>query len=208
VDADVLFHNRTEWAKDAEKALDEYPMIQVFEKLWSTDSDLNLTNCVPGIIHAGTETTNAKPGYGWAARREILEKLPLLDSHIMGGGDTMMYYAGMGMFNNFMLTRTNIEWRRAFLKWAAKFYREIKGNIGCIPGALTHLYHGTYADRQYIERWIILSKNRFDPENDIKINKNGIWEWASDKPELHEEVAEYFEERKEDEIWISKMREK
>jgi hypothetical protein len=43
---------------------------------------------------------------------------------------------------------------------------------------------------------------------DIKINENGIWEWASDKPELHEEVAEYFEERKEDEIWISKMRDK
>jgi hypothetical protein len=125
----------------------------------------------------------------------------------MGGGDNMMYFAAMGFFNTYMLTRTNIEWRREYLRWAAPFYREIKGNLGNITGDITHLYHGTYADRQYVERWMILSRNSFNPTEDIRINKEGIWEWASDKPDLHESVAEYFEERKEDEEWIASMNE-
>jgi len=207
VDADILFQN-PEWQKATETALEKHPLVQMFERCFSTDSDLEMISCVPGIIKAGPNASQAKPGFAWAARRELLEKIPLLDTHIMGGGDTMMFYAAMGMFNNFMLTRTNIEWRRAYLKWASRFYREVKAKVGYVPGDITHLYHGTYADRQYVERWIILSKNRFDPEKDIAINEDGIWEWASDKPDLHEQVANYFEERREDEIWIAKMREK
>jgi hypothetical protein len=206
LDGDILFNNKN-WFEDAEKMLDEKPLIQLFEKGTATDANLDPVASMPSIAAAGLTATSARPGYAWAARREVIEKCGgLLDTHIMGGGDNMMYYAAMGMFSTFMLTRTNIEWRRAYLKWAAKFYREIHSNLGFIPGEAVHLYHGTYADRQYVERWMILSRNRYNPEEDIRINENGIWEWASDKPDLHESVAEYFEERKEDEEWISSMR--
>lgn len=206
VDGDILFDNKN-WVEDAEKALDEYPLIQLFEKGTSTDANLDPASSKPGIVAAGKATNAAQPGFAWAARRETLEKCGgLLDTHIMGGGDNMMYFAAMGMFSTYMLTRTNIEWRQAYLKWAAKFYREVKANVGYIPGNVMHLYHGTYADRQYVERWMILSRNEFNPEEDIKINEDGIWEWASDKPDLHDSVAEYFAERKEDEKWIASMR--
>jgi hypothetical protein len=182
LDGDILFDN-DDWAQEAEKALDGFPLVQLYERAEETDSDLNVTKSVPGIVYAGVESHNAKPGYAWAARREVL---PLLDTHIMGGGDTMMYYAAMGLFT-------------------APFYRKIKANIGFVSGDIRHLYHGTYADRQYVERWMILKHNRFNPDIDIAINDAGIWEWSSDKPELHESVAEYFEERKEDEEWIASM---
>ena len=208
LDGDLLFNNEN-WFEDTEKALDEYPLVQMFEVGTATDAKLDPVASMPGIAAAGLTAKSARPGFAWAARRETLEKCNgLLDTHIMGGGDNMMYYAAMGMFSTFMLTRTNVEWRRAYLKWAAKFYREIHGNVGHIPGEVIHLYHGTYADRQYVERWMILSRNNYNPETDIRINENGIWEWASDKPDLHESVAEYFEERKEDEEWISSMRRK
>ncbi len=203
IDADVLFDNK-EWAKEAEEKLDKHPMIQLFENGRDTDSNLDLTEQSPGIVCGGF-AGNALPGKAWAARREIFNT-GLLDTHIMGGGDIMMYYAAMGMFNTFMLTRTNIEWRRSYLKWAAPFYQYIKGNLGCVSGDITHLYHGTYADRQYVERWMILSRARYNPDEDIRINEDGIWEWATDKRDLHQAVADYFEERKEDEMWIASLK--
>jgi len=206
LDGDILFEN-DDWAKEAEEKLDDHPMIQLFEEGYATGSELQLLSKIPGIVHAGVEAENARPGLAWAARRSLLEKTGLLDTHIMGGGDNMMYFAAMGFFNTYMLTRTNVEWRHEYLKWAAPFYREIKGDLGNITGNITHLYHGTYADRQYVERWMILSRNSFDPSKDIRINKEGIWEWSSDKPDLHESVAEYFQERKEDEQWIASMNE-
>lgn len=205
LDGDIIFDN-VDWAADTARKLDEFPMVQLFENGYTTNSQLELTRKIPGMVYAGVETKNARPGLAWAARRSILAKTGLLDTHIMGGGDNMMYFAAMGFFNTYMLSRTNIAWRRAYLEWAAPFYREIKGNLSYIEGDVVHLYHGTYADRQYVERWIVLSRNAFDPTNDIRINKAGIWEWASDKPELHYSVAEYFEERKEDEEEISERR--
>lgn len=223
LDGDIIFEN-DDWAKEAEKKLDDHPMIQLFEEGHTTGYDLEPLSTTPGIVYAGAETKNAHPGLAWAARRSILAKTGLLDTHIMGGGDNMMYFAAMGFFNTYMLTRTNLEWRLAYMEWARPFYEEIKGNLGNITGNITHLYHGTYADRQYVERWIILSRNSFNPnpytwvvkekgwekttnDPDIRINKTGIWEWASDKPDLHDSVAEYFEERKEDEQWITSMNE-
>jgi hypothetical protein len=206
IDADVLFDNK-DWATEAESKLNHYPMVQLFENGCETDSELELVgNKIPGIVRGGVEIEEALPGRAWAARREVLQKTGLLDTHIMGGGDIMMYYAAMGMFTTFMLTRTNIEWRRSYLRWAGPFYRAIKGKVGYVSGDITHLYHGTYADRQYVERWIILSRARYNPEEDIRINNQGIWEWNSDKPDLHDAVANYFEERKEDEKWIASLK--
>lgn len=206
LDGDILFEN-DDWAKETEKKLDDHPLIQLFEERYTTGSNLEILSKIPGIVYAGVEAENAHPGLAWAARRSLLTKTGLLDTHIMGGGDNMMYFAAMGFWNTYMLTRTNIEWRLAYLRWAATFYREIKSNLGNITGNITHLYHGTYADRKYVERWMILSRNSFNPIEDIRINEEGIWKWASDKPELHESVAEYFKERKEDEQWIASINE-
>ena len=60
------------------------------------------------------------------------------------------------------------------------------------------LYHGTFKNRKHGQRDVICKKFHFDPLKDIKIGKSGAWEWASDKPDLHKEVREYFYSRKED----------
>jgi hypothetical protein len=38
----------------------------------------------------------------------------------------------------------------------------------------------------------------FDPAADVRLNAQGILEWASEKPKLHHEVADYFASRRED----------
>ncbi|MBE2240332.1 MAG: hypothetical protein IAE81_21275 [Caldilineaceae bacterium] len=86
-----------------------------------------------------------------------------------------------------------------YLRWAKPFAAEIQGRIGYVPGMALHLWHGDPVNRQYASRNAILKRHHFDPAHDLRLNADGIWEWASAKPELHLAVREYFSARREDE---------
>ena len=80
------------------------------------------------------------------------------------------------------------------------------GDISYIPGRILHLWHGARTNRLYMRWQDELSKFKFNPRLDIKIGPNGTWEWATNKPELHEWVEQYFDKRKEDTIVGKKPR--
>jgi hypothetical protein len=85
-----------------------------------------------------------------------------------------------------------------FLRWAQPFAAEIQGRIGCVPGMALHLWHGDPVNRQYGSRNGILKRHQFDPTSDVRLNAEGLWEWASAKLEMHREIADYFLTRRED----------
>jgi hypothetical protein len=85
-----------------------------------------------------------------------------------------------------------------YLRWAQPFAADIQGQIGCAPGMALHLWHGDPVNRQYSSRNAILKRHDFAPAVDLRLNGEGVWEWASDKPELHYAVKEYFGARRED----------
>lgn len=86
-----------------------------------------------------------------------------------------------------------------YLCWAQPIAADIHRQIGCAPGMALHLWHGDPVNRQYSSRKAILKRHGFDPASDLRLNAEGVWEWASDKPEMHHEVREYFSARREDE---------
>jgi len=86
-----------------------------------------------------------------------------------------------------------------YLKWAEPFAIEFQGQIGYAPGIALHLWHGDPDNRQYASRNEVLLQHRFDPAADLRLNEASLWEWASDKPDLHREVRDYFSARREDE---------
>ena len=204
VDADLIFEQR--WAKKASKMLDEKPVIQLFETVRDTDSDGKQFVQYPStlaVLRDGVDPVDegiAKPGYAWACRRELIAASGLYDGHITGGGDLMMLYAWLGMWNGYLTTKTNVEWRREFLKWGVPQYRKVKSNVGCLDVSIKHMFHGTRENRLYNERNYFLMDHGYDPDVDVRIGKNGLFEWCSDKPEMHKAVADYFKMRKEDEI--------
>jgi hypothetical protein len=85
-----------------------------------------------------------------------------------------------------------------YLRWAQPFAAAVEGQIGCVPGTALHLWHGDPANRQYSSRNVVLQRHNFDPATDLRLNDTGLWEWASDKPDLHREVRAYFTSRRED----------
>lgn len=196
LDADILFEDAN-WTTLVENALQQHPLVQVFETAKVPDIRNEIRE-IPSI----TRSPDGDPGFGWAMQRDLFERTGLLDFFVTGGADLMMYYAATGNFKNPMLSRMNLNWRRDYLIWSAQLYKEIQGNIGCIPATIEHLYHGTYADREYAERWLMLIRHDFSPRQDLVINDVGIWEWSSGKTEMHEEIVDYYDERKEDEKWL------
>lgn len=86
-----------------------------------------------------------------------------------------------------------------YLRWAQSFYAQVQGQVGYVSGMALHLWHGNPVNRRYGERNAILRQYHFDPSADVRLNEQGVWEWASDKPDLHQAVEHYFHTRREDE---------
>ncbi|MCB1179845.1 MAG: hypothetical protein KDK36_19875, partial [Leptospiraceae bacterium] len=72
------------------------------------------------------------------------------------------------------------------------------GKISYLPGIILHLWHGETENRKYVSRNKKLYEFKFNPYKDIKLGKNGLWEWNSRKKNMHEWIKNYFFQRKED----------
>ena len=63
------------------------------------------------------------------------------------------------------------------------------------PGVIHHLWHGSSAQRNYVDRHAILVEHDFDPERDIVLDPEGCWAWAPGREALAKAVADYFDSR-------------
>ena len=80
--------------------------------------------------------------------------------------------------------------------WASKCASILDGDIGYVDQALTAYSHGSFSDRYYTQRHALIKD--FVPEEDISASQGQPWQWSSEKPSLHEGVANYFLDRRED----------
>jgi hypothetical protein len=86
-----------------------------------------------------------------------------------------------------------------FRSWAQPMAEATDGRIGWTPGEVLHLWHGDgVTNRGHDQGWLEMSRQRFDPEVDIRIGPSGCLEWASDKPALHRWAKAFFKNRLED----------
>lgn len=141
-------------------------------------------------------------GGAWAARREAIAG-GLYDRHAIGGGDSAMLCAWGGARGS-PISGCCSEWNRDFRQWAIQSRKQVAGSLACVPGDAVHLYHGTRANRPYVERYRIFHDHAYDPARDMEIDlESGLLQWSEiaiqRKPELLRRVAEYFELRREDE---------
>jgi hypothetical protein len=136
-------------------------------------------------------------GLAWAMRRGMLERHVLYDACILGGADRVMLATVLGRFD-VAIGAGQMNPRRVehYLAWARPYFASTAGRIGSVPGHAFHLWHGELKDGRYDTRMAHLAD--FDPFTDIALSADGCWRWSSDRPELHESVGRYFDERDED----------
>ena len=93
---------------------------------------------------------------------------------------------------------TSPSYVRHVMRWQERALRHVNGNIGCVPGTIEHSFHGRKAERGYQSRWDMFVEHQFDPDEDLKLNHNGVYEFATNKPLLRRAFDRYLQSRNED----------
>jgi hypothetical protein len=212
IDADVLFAN-ADWAVDASRLLDEFAVVQLCEQIvrlprgrhaymghgevW--DSFAAVYRNEPNAMLGGDFGAHGHTGIGWAARRSVLEHGGLYDACIVGGADHFIAHAFCGDWESACITRmmgANSSWHRHASEWAKSVYPLVRAQMGVVPGAALHLWHGDMASRQHARRYEPLHLASFDPARDIERDEIGSWRWSGDKTDLYEAVGRYIKARR------------
>jgi hypothetical protein len=214
IDADIVFENE-DWIAHAERLLQQFKVVQLFDVAALLDPAGEVEQVQNGTAYekelAQKQVIGGHSGFAWAARAEILRKHGFYDKDIAGSGDFTMACAMWNLWEEW----GGLKWRELFFtpehladidRWGKSFYEDVRGNVSYVPGKAFHLWHGRQEDRDYLNRYIGVKNEGYDPATDIRIAENGCWEWASDKPELHRYVKQYFDARKEGQKQKSRTR--
>jgi hypothetical protein len=222
IDCDLVLDDSS-WPQRVAAALDVVPLVQPFDELHhlaesGTDvlfSQPSLAAAIERVAGGGravlgraTMRKDGEPAAGmiWAARRALLAEHGFYDACIVGGGDTALACAAYESFDTVMdLHFMNDQQRQYYLRWSLPFARAVGGKVGCVPARVSHLWHGSMADRSPRERHRGLAPFGFDPARDIAVSETGPWRWSSDKPLLRDYARRYMASRNEDGGTVSKM---
>jgi hypothetical protein len=210
VDTDVEFHN-PDWVRDAVDLLRSVPLCQLFR---SVQIELSPGGPVQSQLGAVAEwqvrqvikPTGPATGYAWAARMDLLRDVRFYDRFVVGGGDKA-FWAACLCHGDLDAWRAQMQavsfWRLGsaalrdhYFNWARVLGDRVRSQVGCLPDTIKTWYHGSRSNRQYIDRQRLLAD--FDPELDLRVNPEGLLEWARSRPALAGKIVEYFISRKED----------
>jgi hypothetical protein len=212
IDADVSFSNPN-WAAEAVHSLQHHDVIQLFsqaaflnskdEVLWTCPSAFKVFLDKGFHQHPPVKAeyiAKGHPGLAWAATADALHRLEgLLDTCVSGSGDTLMAWALRGRWDGYLppdpLTPGYIEHLK---RWAQRCDMHIRENVGYINGTCLHFWHGKSEQRGYDKRWQIISYHKFDPAQDLLVDKNGLYKWSGHKPKLEQDLRLSMSARNED----------
>lgn len=197
IDADILFENKN-WFKEAELQLEKFPLIQLFENVHEnqTIDPVHLGQSLGKYLSQHSlenlfVSQWAKPGLAWAAQRTFLQH-GFFDKAILGGADLYQSIIWLNMLDHPILNSLPVTLKNELLDYHGKLLIRGQTPIGYVPGNIEHLHHGRRKNRLWDSRNEWLVKHRFCTKEDIKLEENGIYGWASNKFNLHHKIRDYF----------------
>lgn len=222
VDGDFVM-TRYDWALEAIQQLQHHDFVQLFSGYSDMTADHRPFRIQPSFSYAqwnytpaavgsalrpsrARNTTPGATGGAWAFRRDALHKVGgLLDSCILGAADWYMAFGFIGKTTDGHpeAVSCGAPYEASIRRWQDRAYAAVKGNIGYVENHAIHHWHGSKANRGYGSRWQILRDNDFDPQTDIFRDGQGIWQLASNKPKLRDDIRRYFLSRSEDSSTLS-----
>lgn len=208
IDADIEFESVT-WAEDTLKLLTQFDLVQLFTVCFDLDENevpMNMWQSYGYKYCRGEKFKHTKgvnywhSGYAWATTRTFYESInsKLYEWGIVGSGDYIMTqgFVGNTACGNKVLTgfAKHIENYNSFLKPNIK--------IGYLPCNIRHYFHGSKANRKYVERNQILIKHNYDPNIHLTYDENGLLVPSTEMTmEFINDILNYFSERNEDEYY-------
>ena len=213
LDCDVIFSSNT-WAADAEAALREAHVVQLFERaIRLPPGDVAFQGAgdqLPGAAMVcsadphrikGDRTQHGHTGFAWAARRTFLRSVRLYEGCVIGGADHLMVHAFFGHWHSECVHQVLGAGGMYdhYRNWAERAFAATRGKVGVVPGEVLHLWHGHPTNRRYLRREKELEDFGFDPRTDVDWSKSPPC-WAPQRRDLAEWARTYFSLRKEDSL--------
>lgn len=217
VDADVMFI-RPDWANETLHQLQHYDIVQMFNEAIDLDYNYNphmrhkgfaachvqgapLGKTVAGLYEAVVLPSGVRawhPGFSWAIRKDAYDVLGgLFDCGILGAGDNHMAKAILGQAGKSMHDKVSQGYRDAVLRWQDRA-KALKSNMGFVEGTLVHFWHGPKANRKYWDRWRIITNTKFDPDQHLETDWQGLYRLKPEQTKLRDLTRQYFMQRNED----------
>jgi hypothetical protein len=207
IDADIEFCSPT-WSLDTLKLLNgTFDAVQLFSHAEDLDSSGNPMNIFQGFGYLCGSGKNLglkglnypHPGYGWAYTRELYESFgSIYDLSVLGAGDTNMVFCLLDQPYKSVHPDASDGYKNSICEYwnGSKFKSK---SIGWVPGVIKHYYHGSKANRRYVERWGTLISNKYNPNTHVAYSTKGILVPTIDCPtSLLDDILDYFKERDED----------
>ena len=218
LDGDVRFE-RNDWASETVEALQHYDVVQPFSHAvdygpngevlqvhkgfnycYRQGEALGKNNRLGGWRYGGPYW---HPGYACAWTMDAWNAVGgMIDKAICGAGDYHMACALIGQAEFCYPGNVHPNYKHMVKEWERRAHHAVKRNIGFVPGTIHHYWHGSKADRKYVERWDIITKNKFDPYSDVHYDRHGVLKLppAHDARTraIRDQLQQYFRQRNED----------
>ena len=192
LDADIIFGSPS-WLDDTSKLLDTHDVVQPFSNaVWMDSTYKTATQerlSVAFMDKNKTFDSKLHPGFAWAFRRSWFREIGFYDFGITGSGDTLSAAAwlGVGFPKGYL--------KPAFQSSYAAYCKKPRPRMTYLPGKVYHLWHGTHANRKYVDRHKILD-GVTDVLSILRPNWHGVFELSDVR--IEQKMREYFEQREDD----------
>jgi len=216
VDADVIFTNLN-WIVDGVEELKNNNIIQPFEHCVHLDRDetepsfdmnkliyhkfpnrINskvwrsfCANFATGLSYKSENyNEHGHVGFAWAARRDVLDRVPLYDRALIGGADHIMAHAAAGQIGCSCIAKSFTDDIEEVKKWSYDFYTVVNKEISYVKGSLYHIWHGDIEKREYLKR---VQDFTAKTKNITEKDANGLYVTADKENEAY--MKNYFNHR-------------
>lgn len=222
IDADISF-TRADWVQETLQMLQHYHVVQLFSHATDLGPKYEPLNTWESFMYQyhkclieGKDpipyATNKNaygypmgtniwhPGFAWAATREAFNGFGrLIDFAAVGSADYHMAAGLIGKIDRTIHAPGTLNvYKNRLYGWQERALRNIQKDVGYLPGAINHYWHGKKVNRKYLDRWKILVRNNYDPDVDLSYDHHGIVNLTGNKIELRDELRQYFMQRNED----------
>ena len=192
MDADIVFSNPF-WYAELSKALDSHQVVHPFSTACWLDITYKevLDERLSVVFMDRTRIYDPAyhPGFAWAFQRKWFRRKGFYEYCITGSGDTLSTAAWLGV----LFTPSYL--KKSLVKSYTKYRANAHPSITCISGTIYHLWHGTRANRKYVERHSILDTIQ-NVEDIVTKNRWGVFELTDTV--VNEKLKSYFIEREDD----------
>jgi len=209
LDCDIKFENKN-WVDEILNVLKKEPMCHVFRNCLKKKPDSKVNKSYSFTVYAEKYNyeldfllqRHGEPGFGFAYKTNFIKNAKLYQNAICGSGD-FLNILGYSFETNHLeeelstdrFFRNNSKsFLYDYIEWA-NLINQRHPTIRSANNSILVDYHGTIKNRNYVDREIILTRNRFNPSTDLEIQKD-LYHIKNDK--IKEQIANYFINRQED----------